>query len=335
MAELRAGLIGYGQMGRHHARVLRTLAGVDLVGVAEPATVTDPASYGLTIVPDVAALIELGIDIAVVAVPTIAHEAIGLQLAAAGVHALIEKPVAIDVPTATKIASAFDAAGLVGCVGHIERYNPALQDMRRRLAYGEIGEVFQVATRRQGPFPERIADVGVVLDLATHDVDLTAWVTQQRYVNLSARTANRSGRAHEDLVAAVGNLADDTVVNHLVNWLSPLKERVTVVTGERGTLVADTLAADLTFFSNGVAPVSWDSMASFRGVVQGDVIRYASAKREPLVVELENFRDAVLGLKASVVTIEDATHTIAVAEAMIRSAESGETTKPESDAPQL
>ena len=166
--------------------------------------------------------------------------------------------------------------------------------MRKRLANGELGQLYQISTRRQGPFPARISDVGVVLDLATHDIDLTSWVAKQHYANLSARTAHRSGLEHEDLVAAVGTLTDGTVVNHLVNWLSPLKERVTVVTGERGTLVADTIAADLTFFSNGLAPVSWDALASFRGVVQGDVIRYALAKREPLQVELEAFRDAVL-----------------------------------------
>jgi predicted dehydrogenase len=129
-------------------------------------------------------------------------------------------------------------------------------------------------------------------------------------------------------VAAVGTLTDETVINHLVNWLSPLKERITVVTGERGTLVADTLAADLTFFSNGVAPVKWDSMASFRGVVQGDVIRYAIPKPEPLRVELEAFRDAVLGKKSRIVTIEDAAHTVAVAEAMITAATTGETQHP-------
>jgi predicted dehydrogenase len=238
---------------------------------------------------------------------------------------MIEKPVAGDVAAAERMANAFQSAGVIGCVGHIERFNPALQDMRRRIEYGEIGDIYQVATRRQGPFPERITDVGVVLDLATHDIDLASWVAQRHYVNVSARTAYRSGRDHEDLVAAVGSLEEGVVANHLVNWLSPLKERVTVVTGERGTLVADTLSADLTYYSNGVAPVKWDSLASFRGVVQGDVIRYAIAKREPLLVELEAFRDAVLGKANRTVSISEATHTVAVAEAMVRAATTGET----------
>jgi len=327
MTDLRAGLVGYGQMGRNHARVLHQMPGVELVAVADP-TPSAPLATGLRLVDDVAALLAEGIDIAVVSVPTAAHESVAIQLAEAGVHALIEKPIAADVPTSERIAEAFTRAGLIGCVGHIERYNPALQELRRRLSEGELGDLYQVATRRQGPFPSRIADVGVVLDLATHDIDLTAWVTQRPYLNLSARTANRSGREHEDLVAAVGTLEDGIVVNHLVNWLSPLKERVTVVTGERGTFVADTISADLTFFANGVAPVKWQTMAAFQGVVQGDVIRYAIPKREPLLVELEAFRDAVLGEDDRTVSITDAARTVAVAEAMLAASATEQTREP-------
>jgi predicted dehydrogenase len=124
-------------------------------------------------------------------------------------------------------------------------------------------------------------------------------------------------------VAAVATLTDGTIVDHLVNWLSPLKERVTIVTGERGTLVADTLSADLTFYANGVAQVNWDSLASFRGVVEGDIVRYANAKREPLLVELEAFRDKVRGISDRAVSIRDATNAVAVAEAMMKSAATG------------
>ena len=192
---------------------------------------------------------------------------IGLQLAEAGIHTLIEKPLAHDAPSARKLVEAFAERGLVGAVGHIERYNAALQSARKRLENGDLGTVYQIITRRQGPFPGRIADVGVVKDLATHDIDLTAWVSQQPFTSVSARTAFRSGRQHEDLVAVVGSLADGTITNHLVNWLSPLKERVTIMTGERGTFVADTLTADLTFYANGSVPTTWGGIAAVpRGV---------------------------------------------------------------------
>lgn len=325
MAALRAGLIGLGMMGRHHARVLRSLDDVELVAVADPAGDPHGVAGSLPLLSSVEELIAAGIDYAMVAVPTIYHEPVGLALAAAGVHAMIEKPLAQDTPASAKLVEAFERAGLVGAVGHIERYNPALQGLRSRLENGDLGAVFQVVTRRQGPFPARIADVGVVKDLATHDIDLTAWVTQQSFRSVSARTAYKSGRAHEDLVAVVGQLADGTVTSHLVNWLSPMKERVTIVTGERGALVADTLTADLTFFANGLIPTTWDEIATFRGVAEGDMIRFAFPKPEPLRTEHEAFRDAVLGKSNEIVTMRQGLATVAVAEAVLESASTGRT----------
>jgi predicted dehydrogenase len=160
----------------------------------------------------------------------------------------------------------------------------------------------------------------VVKDLATHDIDLTAWIAQSEFATVSAQVAHGSGREHEDLVSVVGYLADGTITNHVVNWLSPFKERVTVVTGEKGAFVVDTLHADLMFHSNGVVPTEWDNVARFRGVSEGDVIRYAIPKPEPLRVEHENFRDAVLGLPAEVVTLRSGLRTVEVAEAILRSA---------------
>lgn len=322
---LRTGLIGLGMMGRHHARVLRSIDGVELVGVADPAGDPHGVAGGLPLLGSVEELIGVGLDYCMVAVPTVYHEPVGLALAAAGVHAMIEKPLAQDGPSALRLAEAFERAGLVGAVGHIERYNPSLQSLRSRLEHGDLGDVIQVQTRRQGPFPARIADVGVVKDLATHDIDLTAWVTQQRFTSVSARTAYKSGREFEDLVAVVGQLSDGTVTSHLVNWLSPLKERVTIVTGEKGAFVADTLTADLTFFANGVVPTEWDAIAKFRGVSEGDMVRYAIAKPEPLRVEHEAFRDAVLGKDSDIVTMRQGLATVAVAEAVLRSAATGTT----------
>jgi predicted dehydrogenase len=261
-----------------------------------------------------------------VAAPTAFHEELALALAAAGIHALIEKPLAVDTPAAERITDAFAARGLVGAVGHIERYNPALQQLRIKLDAGDLGNVYQIATRRQGPFPARIADVGVIKDLATHDIDLTAWIARSSFTSVSAKTALKSGRPHEDMVAAVGELENGIITNHLVNWLTPFKERITIVTGERGSLVADTLTADLTFYANASVQTEWDAVASFRGVSEGDVIRYAFAKPEPLKVEHEAFRDAVLGLPGAnenIVTMEQGLATVRVASAMIESSHSG------------
>ena len=185
---------------------------------------------------------------------------------------------------------------------------------------GELGQVYQVLTRRQGPFPARISDVGVVKDLATHDIDLTAWVAGAPYESVSAQVAYRSGRENEDMVVATGRLANGVIVSHTVNWLTPFKERVTIVTGEKGAFVADTLTGDLTFYANGTVESTWDQIANFRGVSEGDVIRYAIPKREPLALEQEHFRDAVRGDASGIVTMAEGVATLDVIDAVLTSA---------------
>ncbi len=317
---LRAGLLGVGMMGRHHARVLRELDGVELVAIADPGGDPHGVAGGLGVLPDIDALIAADIDIAIVAVPTRFHEEAALKLAAAGVHTLVEKPIAHTLDAGRRMVDAFAEAKLVGAVGHIERFNPALQELRRRIEAGELGAVYQVTTRRQGPFPARIADVGVAKDLASHDVDLTAWVVQSDYDLVFAQTAYKSGREYEDMITITGRTKSGVIVNNIVNWLSPMKERVTVVTGEKGAFVADTSTGDLTFYANGTVPIQWDSVSSFRGVSEGDVTRYAFAKREPLRVEHEAFRDAVLGEETDVVTMAQGQRTLEVVEAALDAA---------------
>jgi len=318
MANLRAGLIGLGVMGSHHLRVLRSMEGVDLVGVVDPYHAPSQGTYS-----SVRELIDEGVDYCVVAVPTALHEEVALELADGHIHALVEKPLTDKAESAVRVADAFSRAGVIGAVGHVERYNPALQSMRQRIRGGDLGTVFQVTTRRQGPFPARISDVGVVKDLATHDLDLTSWILDSPYQSVFARMGHRAGREHEDLVSVVADLRGGVIANHLVNWVAPFKERITIVNGERGSLVADTLSADITFYENGSTPTEWDGVANFRGVLEGDVIRYAISKPEPLRLEHEAFRDAVLGLPADIVTMDHGVMVTQVAEAILQSASTG------------
>jgi predicted dehydrogenase len=313
MSPLRAGVVGLGVMGRHHVRVLRDLPGVDLVGATDSEPRARNAARGISATADLDALLALGIDMCVVASPTLTHTDIGLRLAAAGVHTLIEKPLASNPDSGRLLAKAFEESGLVGCVGHIERYNPASSALRARLTQGDLGSVFQVTTRRQGPFPQRIRD-----DLATHDIDLTQWLTGCRYRTVTAFTARPSGRAYEDLVTVSGLLRDSTVTNHLVNWLSSMKERIITVTGERGCLTANTLATELWFYRNGSVTTSSTASPRFHGASEGDQICYAISKREALLVELENFRDAILQKPADIVTLRQGVDTLEVADAILR-----------------
>ena len=320
VTELRIGIVGLGMMGRNHARVANETEGLTLVGVVDPMGDRFNASQGSTVFDDLQPLLDLGLDMAVVAAPTGDHLEVGLALAGAGVHTMIEKPLADNVESATQLRDAFENAGLIGCVGHIERFNPALQELKRRIKKGQIGEIFQIATRRVGPFPARIRDVGVVKDLASHDLDLTAWVADSPYESVSAQTSHMTGREYEDLVAVTGRLANGIVTNHLVNWLTPLKERLVTVTGTKGAFVADTLTGDLTWFANADVPNEWDAMSVLRGVAEGDMIRYAYPKPEPLKREHEAFRDAVLGIRNDVISMDDGLLVVKTCEDVLKSA---------------
>lgn len=327
MTKLRAGLVGLGIMGQNHARVLSSLSGVDLVAVADPQGDTRKVLPEHQILSSIEEVVSKGVDYCVIAAPTAFHEEISFKLIDAGIHILIEKPIAHSLESALRIENAAKNKGIVGAVGHIERFNAALQQARTRIQAGELGEIFQISTRRLGPFPSRIADVGVIMDLATHDIDLTAWISNSSYKSVSAQSAIRSGREHEDLVAIVAQLDNGIVANHLVNWLSPLKERKTIITGEKGTYVVDTLTSDLTFYANGTVSVSQDHIAHFKGVSQGDIHIFAFDKPEPLRLEHENFRDAVLGKNASIVTLTEGAKTVSVAAGALESIKSQETIK--------
>lgn len=323
MAALRMAVIGLGMMGRHHVRLARSTDGVELVGVFDPLGDPHGVAGDVKSHESLESLIGSGIDAAVVATPTDDHLDVGSTLAEAGVHMLIEKPLAADVGTGAQLLAAIERAGVLAAVGHVERFNPAVRALKRRLLDYELGELYSIATSRQGPFPDRIRDVGVIKDLGTHDIDLTMWVSGEAYRSVSARVAHRAGRPHEDLVVAVGELTSGVVTNHQVNWLTPTKERRITVTGSRGRFVADTITADLFFFANGSVATEWDTMSSFRGVAEGDMIRYAIAKPEPLALEHAGFRDAVQTGSGDVVTAAEGLEVLRVADAMSRAAEAG------------
>ncbi len=321
----RGAVIGLGMMGRHHARILQSNAAMRFAGAVDPGgdrfgAVADRARVFGTIEEMLA--VERP-EFAVVAVPTEEHLPAVRELTAAGVNVLVEKPVAATAAEAREIIGLVADAGLVGAVGHVERCNPALRELRRRLP--DLGEVYSVATERVGPFPDRIRDVGVVKDLATHDLDLVRWLGGAPIARVAAQTSHRMGRDHEDLVLVTGRLANDRAFNCVVDWLTPRKIRETRVLGEGGMFVADTLNADLWFYANAhVSTGGWAADAARRGVAEGDVTKFALRREEPLAAELEAFCALVGGNdSAPVVTLAEGLETVVVAEAVLESAASG------------
>lgn len=316
-------------IGRHHARLLQTGGFAQFAGAVDPGgdrygAVLDPARVHAS----VEALLAAGApDFAVVAVPTAQHAEVAAQLARASVHVLVEKPLAGTVAEAEGLLTAIEEAGVRGAVGHVERYNPALLGVREHI--GEIGRVFLIATERVGPFPDRIRDVGVVMDLATHDLDLVRWLGNADIVQVAAQKAIKMGREHEDLVLITGRLDNGTTFNCVVDRVTPTKRRRTRILGERGMLEADTLTGDLVLYKNGSIQAADPFAQALRGVSEGDSIRFALERPEPLRTELETFVRYVSGDdNAGVVTLAEGLHTVRVAAAALRSAQDGATVQP-------
>lgn len=324
MTNLRVGLIGLGMMGKNHLRILSTLEGIDFVGVADPTLQERKEPMFMPLgnthcFSDHLELLDQGLDYCVIASPTESHHSIAIDVLNADSNCLIEKPLALDFALGAKIKDFAERKSLKVGVGHIERYNSAMFELKTRLQAGEIGEIYQIALRRQGPFPARILDVGVVMDLATHDIDLATWLIGSKFSYVFAKSVFKSGRRHEDLVSINGALENGVAVNILVNWLSPMKERSVVVTGEKGTFVVDALNSSLTLHENGNFEASRDIFLHFNGVSQGKIITYAFPKPEPLFLEHESFRDWILGIGENVVRIEEGLEVVRIASAAIQS----------------
>ena len=192
----RAAVIGVGAMGRHHARVYQEMPDVELVAVADvdPALAQEAARLrGAHAYTDHHAMLEkVQPDLVTVAVPTHIHFQVVLDALEAGCHVLVEKPIASTLEEGRRMIERAAELDRVLAVGHIERYNPAVIELKRRLDNGELGQIFQIHARRLGPFPQRVHDVGVVVDLVPHDVDIMRYLTGDKVQRMYAETQQKS-----------------------------------------------------------------------------------------------------------------------------------------------
>jgi predicted dehydrogenase len=306
-------------MGKNHAMVLSNMSNISDLVLFDPLGDQLGLVHGVTVESDIDKFLDQELDYCVVSSPTSTHLEMGLKLAARNIATLIEKPLANNEEEGQKLVEAFDNAGVIAGVGHVERFNPAIMAMKEKLEAGVLGDVYQIATRRVGPYSGRIRDVGVVKDLASHDIDLVGWLSQSNYENLNSRTLKPMGNEHEDILLAIGTLGNGSLVSHLVNWISPTKERVTSVLGEKGMLVADTLSVDLYFFEKGSQPTNWDGISIFKGTSEGATHKFELAKNEPLVNEHLAFQKSIVDKNSvGLATLSEGLEVLRVAERLAR-----------------
>jgi len=297
---LRVGVVGVGIMGSNHARVFAGLPGTELVGVVDPDVKQADfvaRTLGCAAVGEIGELLDLGIDAITIAAPTHLHRDISLMCIERGVHVMVEKPIASTVEEGREIIEAARAAGVTLMVGHVERFNPAVEAIKEAIR-GE--DILSIAITRVGPFPPRMSNVGVVIDLAVHDIDLIRWFTDSDIIEVQPQLSSAVAE-REDIALLQFRTASGVLAHINTNWLAPFKARnVTVAT--RGKYVMGDLLTRQVTECFGFQP---DGSYSMRHLSVGHA--------EPLRSELLAFLRAVRTGQPPAVTGEEGVASLEIA----------------------
>lgn len=297
---IRVGVVGVGQMGVNHARVLSQLRGVDLVGVVdddvERAKVV-ATQFGTSPFSSVDALVAEGIDAATVCVPSSLHAGVGCALFDAGAHCLIEKPLATTEGDATALIEAAESTGRHLLVGHIERFNPAVLQLREILE-GPT-EILACDARRMSAVSGRITDVDVVSDLMVHDLDIVLDLVGDEVADVTARGVLRSRAPGDDYVTALITFAGGALASLTASRITQNQIRELQVSTDERLMTIDYSAQELLMYRQGrIGGVGDAELESGRYVLDVSTERVFVRRTEPLVAELSHFLDVVRGTEA-------------------------------------
>ena len=321
-APLRLGLAGLGSMGRNHLRVISGHPQTVLAAVADPdpeALATATAQTGAVGWSDPLAMVrEAEVDAVVIAAPTTFHPGLAHAAIERGVPVLVEKPLAATAEEAWAIVRAGRERGVPVQVGHVERYNPAVLRLGELLRAGWLTKIYAIVSRRAGPFPARIRDVGVTVDLGTHDADMLSWIAGERPVRAYAELAQRKHATHEDLLFGLLHFPSGATGMLDVNWLTPAKRRSLAVLGEEGMFELDYLTQKLTFTKSDLAHPQL--IAGYATAFSGDVLDIEVETHEPLKAQLDAFVHAVRTGERPYVDGEDGAWAVRIATAMLEAA---------------
>src|SRR5580698_162501 len=297
---LRVGVVGVGVMGSNHARVFSDMGAVELVGVADPDVKQREfvaRTLGCAGFADIDGLLRAGVDAITIAAPTHLHHDLALECIARGIHILVEKPIAPTVEESRAIVAAARRAGVTLMVGHVERFNPAVQSIKRAI---QDQDILSIAITRVGPFPPRMSSVGVVIDLAVHDIDLIRWFTDSEIVEIQPQTSSAVAE-REDIALLQFRTASGVLAHINTNWLTPFKARTIHIATRDKYLIGDLLTLQVTECF-GLQP---DGSYSMRHLSVG----YA----EPLRSELAAFVNAIRSGQPPAVTGDEAVASLEIA----------------------
>ena len=290
---IQVGVIGVGNMGQHHTRVLSMLKDVELVGVSDLSVergIDTASKYRVRFFEDYRDLLPL-VDAVCIAVPTRLHYPVGMACLQAGVHVLIEKPIAASIGEAELLVNAAADYQRILQVGHIERFNPAFQEFSKVL---KTEEVLALEARRMSPYSNRANDVSVVLDLMIHDIDLMLDLVAAPVVKLTASGSRASDSGYLDYVTATLGFANGVIANLISSKVTHRKLRSIVAHCKNSLTEADFLNNEILIHRQTTANYVTDyGQVLYRqdGLIQ----KVHTSNIEPLHAELEHFVSCVRG----------------------------------------
>lgn len=294
-------------MGQHHIRIYSEMKDVELVGICDSdrkRAVSLAEKYNSTPFFDHKELLKQELDAVSVVVPTTFHSSVALDIIESGTHLLVEKPIADTLENADAMINAAHDAKVKLMVGHIERFNPAVSKLKEIIDSGMMGKIVSISSRRVGPFNPRIRDVGIIMDLGVHDIDVISYL-YGRKINEVYTIAGKDIHSFEDHASIL--LRCDTNLSGMVetNWLTPHKVRNLTAIGLKGVAYLDYIKQTVELHDE-----AW--------------IRSAKVEqKEPLKNELEHFVNAVKNDTDVISDGETSRHALEVAMAAIESYQKG------------
>ena len=322
MDKINVAVIGLGSMGKNHARVYSDIKDAELVAISD---VNDEAKkiadqFNAKYYKDYREMLKNEkTDAVSICVPTKLHKDIALDVIKSKINVLVEKPIATTAKEAKEIIGAAERNNVKLMIGHIEQFNPVVAELKKRIQRNELGKIMQVHCQRLSLFPQRIIDVGVIIDLAIHEIYVLKHLIDSKIKRVYAETAQRFHSSHEDLLIGTIRFENNVLGVISSNWLTPKKVRQIKVTGEKCMFLANYLTQELYFYEKEFAAKSIDYNEAFIKGREGKKIKIGIKKSEPLKNELEAFIDCIKKNKEPPVTGRDGLEALEIAQKFLES----------------
>jgi len=328
MNNINVAVIGAGAMGKNHARVYSEMDNVNLIAVCDldKETAKEIAdNYKANHYSSYREMLQKeNINAISICAPTKLHKQIALDSIKDKINVLVEKPIATTLEEAREIIEEAKKNNVKLMVGHIERFNPVVTELKKRIEDNELGKILKVHCERLSLFPQRIIDVGVIIDLAIHEIDILKYLVDSKIKRVYAETAQRFHSSNEDLLIGTIRFENNILGVISANWLTPKKVRKIRVTGEKGMFVANYLTQELYFYEKEFAAKEVDYNKSLIMGKEGKKIKIAIENSEPLKNELQAFIECIQHNKEPPVTGKDGLGALVIAQKFLESSKKNE-----------